>query len=314
MDHAPSLVAPMGRELTTHEWAERQHGVVGRGQLGWSEKRMRTALAAGRLHEVHRGVYAVGHRKLTMRGRWMAAVLATGGVLSHRSAAALHGIRRSSVIEVTGRRRRRAGIRVYESTLRPDEITTVDGIPCTTVARTLLDLAAVAPPHQVEGAINEAEYLRLADHPSLDDLVARYPRRPGTKALRRIRGTHLKGRVRSDLELDFIAFLDEHGLPRPLRNHVVLGLERDCVWPEHRLIVELDGGAAHGTSRRFHDHRARDRKTTLAGWTSLRVTREHLDADLAADLRRATSSPWRPSAWATTSCTTSAAVPASRCC
>src|SRR5256885_16822001 len=100
MDHAPSLAAPMGRELTTHEWAERQHGVVGRGQLGWSEKRMRTALAAGRLHEVHRGVYAVGHRKLTMRGRWMAAVLATGGVLSHPSAAALPRVPPAPVILV----------------------------------------------------------------------------------------------------------------------------------------------------------------------------------------------------------------------
>ena len=275
---------------------------------------MKTARASGRLHEVHRGVYAVGHRKLTMRGRWMAAVLATGDVLSHRAAAALHGIRRSSMIEVTGRRRRRPGIRVHESALQPDEITTVDGIPCTTVARTLLDLAAILPPHDIEAAMNEAEYLRLADHTSLDDLVARYPNRKGTKALRRLLRHPLRGRVRSDLELAFMAFLDTHAIPPPKRNLHVLGYECDCVWPEHHLIVELDGAAAHQTSRRFHTDRLRDRKLRLAGWEPFRVTHEHLTPDLAADLRRATSSAWRPSPWATTSCTTSAAGAASRCC
>src|SRR4051812_29727462 len=149
MDRPPSLVAPLGPEPTVADLAERQHGVVARAQLGWSAKRVKTALAKGRLHEVHRGVYAVGHRRLTMSGHWMAAVLATGGVLSHRSAAALRGIRRSSVIEVTARRRRRPGIRVYESAIQPDEIATADGIPCTTAARTLLDLAAVLPPHDL---------------------------------------------------------------------------------------------------------------------------------------------------------------------
>src|SRR3954451_18554662 len=98
MDRPRSIGAPIPPEVFT---AERQHGVVARRQLGWSAAQVKTALAAGRLHEVHRGVYAVGHRRLSMRGRWMAGVLATGGVLSHRSAAALHGIRRSTAVEVT---------------------------------------------------------------------------------------------------------------------------------------------------------------------------------------------------------------------
>src|SRR4051794_41632655 len=129
-------------QVTVHESAERQHGVVERQQLvdlGIAERTIARWLAAGRLHEVHRGVYAVGHRRLTQRGRWMAAVLAGGAgtVLSHRAAPALWQIRASDTIEVTTLRRlRRSGIVAHNNTLQPDEITTHDGIPVTTVART----------------------------------------------------------------------------------------------------------------------------------------------------------------------------------
>jgi len=178
MGNARSSRAAISPQSTTHELAERQHGVVARRQLALSAAAVKHALATGRLHEIHRGVYAVGHRRLTQRGRWMAAVLAggPGAVLSHRSAAALHGIRRSDAVEVTvAGRRRRPGICMHRARLEPDEITVCDGIPCTTVARTLLDLAAVLPPHAVESAMNEAEYLRLTDRVPLADLVERYP-------------------------------------------------------------------------------------------------------------------------------------------
>src|SRR3954454_3168618 len=163
-------------QVTVHESAERQHGVVERQQLvdlGIAERTIARWLAAGRLHEVHRGVYAVGHRRLTQRGRWMAAVLAAGPgtVLSHRPAAALWGLRKSDAVEVTTLRRiRRPGIRAHQWSLPADERTTRDGIPVTTVARTLLDLAAVVTQHELEHALNEAEYQRRSDLTSLDAL------------------------------------------------------------------------------------------------------------------------------------------------
>ena len=113
------------------------------------------------LQSLHRGVYAFGHVTLTAEGRWLAAVLAAGpsAVLSHRSAGALWLVLRSRHLEVTvnGQNRPKRGIRIHRSELAPDEITTVRGIPVTTVPRTLLDLATVLPPHQLERAINEAE-------------------------------------------------------------------------------------------------------------------------------------------------------------
>src|SRR4051794_3459382 len=174
-----SFEHPYGAQMTVHEWAERQHGVVGRWQLEASRRVIARWLREGCLHEVHRGVYAVGHRRLTQRGWWMAAVLAGGAgtVLSHRAAAALWQIRASDMIDVTTLRRlRRSGIVAHNNTLQRDEITTRDGIPVTPVARPLLDLAAVLQPAALEHALNEAEYRRYADPTSLGALVARHPR------------------------------------------------------------------------------------------------------------------------------------------
>jgi very-short-patch-repair endonuclease/predicted transcriptional regulator of viral defense system len=282
-----SLAAPMRPQMTVHALAEGQHGLVGRTQLlrlGIAPRTIGRWLAAGRLHEVHRGVYAVGHRRLTQRARWMAAVLAggPGTVLSHRAAAALWGIRASATVEITTLRRiRRDGIVAHRNALRSDEVTVRDGIPVTTVARTLLDLASVVTQAELEHALNEAEYRGLSDITPLGALVARYPRQRGTATLNRLTIT---GEVsKEQLERDFLAFLDEHGFPRPRRNHVVEGFLCDCVWPEQRLIVELDGGA-HRTTKRFHSDRRRDRKLTIAGWRVIRVTARQLDAELARDL------------------------------
>jgi predicted transcriptional regulator of viral defense system len=173
--------------------AERQHGVVGRVQLvalGLSHRATDGRVAAGRLHALHRGVYAVGHRRLTRKGRWMAAVLACGpcAALSHRDAGALWDLRATErrLIEVTTprNRRHRVNIEIHRVRLEPDETTIHDGIPVTTVARTLLDLAAVLPRQQLKRAMEQAEVLRLADDTSLDALLAKYPKRSGTAALR----------------------------------------------------------------------------------------------------------------------------------
>jgi very-short-patch-repair endonuclease len=253
----------------------------------------------GRLHVVHRGVYAVGHRVLSPRGRWMAAVLAAGpgAVLSHRSAAALWGIRPTSRarVDVTVRRSRRArpGIDVHSADIRDDETTTVDGIPVTTVARTILDLAAVVPAHHTERAINEAEVRRLAETPSLGALVARYPRRRGTRTINRILETSRIGQdvTGSELESRFLAFLDAHGIPRPeVNQHIHIGdqlIEADCLWRAQKVIVELDARSTHDTETAFEDDRAKDRAFQVAGYRPIRVTWRQLHQQrpmIAADL------------------------------
>src|SRR5204862_2621102 len=174
--------------------------------------------------------------------------------LSHRAAAGLWGIRRSQAVEITCERKiKRLGIAAHRAILLPDEVTTRAGIPVTTAARTVFDMAAVCPHHDVEAAFHQAEFQNLTGPLSLGALVARYPGRRGTATIRRILNDarHTTGVTRSALEEAFLAFLDEHALPRPHRNMFVLGAERDCVWPEHHLIVELDSWDAHSGRKPF---------------------------------------------------------------
>jgi predicted transcriptional regulator of viral defense system len=294
----------IGRDAAIAALARRQHGVVSRGQLaelGLGRGAIDWRLAEERLLQVHRSVYAVGHRALAQRSWWMAAVLAAGpgAALSHRSAAALWDLRRGgpSRIEVSvGRQRRpRSGITVHHVPLPPDETTVVDGIPVTTVARTLLDLAGVLPQPQLERAIERAEALRYADSPSLDALLHRYPTRPGTRTLRQIRARGITPTfTRSELEDRFLAFADAHGLPRPETNVWLGDIEVDFLWRAERLIVELDGRETHLTAAAFERDRARDRALQAAGWRVVRITWRQLHEEagaLAKDLARLLHSP-----------------------
>ena len=278
--------------------AERQHGTVARWQLlelGIGRGALGRRLAAGRLHPIHRGVYAVGHRKLSPKGRLMAGVLAggPGAVLSHRSAAELWRLRQNNrariEITVPTSLRKRPGIEAHRASLRPDEITVCDGIPVTTVPRTLLDLAAVSPPRHVERALHEAEVLRLTDTLSLDDLLERHRGARGAAAIRKMIATARVGLEVSQSELEdrFLTLIAEKNLPRPRTNMIVEGYEADCVWPEERLIVELDGHASHATRHGFERDRERDRKLQAAGWRVIRITWRQLRDDpdgVAADL------------------------------
>ena len=281
--------------------AERQHGVVSRAQLlelGVNRGAITHRIELGRLRPVHRGVYRIG--LLSRDGRWMAAVLACGpdAVLSHLAAAALFGIRQSDRIEVTTRARCRGPSRVivHRSPLRDDERTTHRGIPTTTVPRTLLDLSAVVHPAALRSALRQAEQLRLTDPLSLSDLIERYPRRPGLAAIRALlKEASIGARViRSELEERFQAFLLRAGLPLPQTNRRIEGYEVDCVWPEQRLIVELDGHAFHSPTHAFEDDRARDRRLEAAGWHVIRVTWRQLHEEpelLEADLRQLLGQP-----------------------
>jgi very-short-patch-repair endonuclease len=277
--------------------AERQHGVIARQQLiraGVFPHVIDHKLALGRLHRLHRGVYAVGHCRLTREGHWMGAVLAAGegAVLSHRAAAALLGLGHFLRIEVTApTHRARPGIDVHTSIVPPDEVTAEQGIPVTTIPRTLVDLASVLPPHRVERAVNEAEVQRHTDHLSLADLVERYRGRRGIRTIKAILARLETGVTvtRSELESRFLAFTRQACLTSPLLNAHLLGFECDCVWPKQRVIVELDGHATHSTREAFEQDRARDRTLRAEGWQVVRVTWRQLHESpeaLAADLRR----------------------------
>jgi hypothetical protein len=187
--------------------------------------------------------------------------------------------------------RNRDGIKFHSQSLPFDEVTTHDGIAVSTVARTLLDLAATAPDH-LERAFNEAEFRRLWDAAGVTELIRRYPRRPGTPALAALVEAGAMGITREELEHRFHALVEKFDLPRPLRNRPLAVDGRtiypDAAWLDARLIVELDSRAAHETTTRFDSDRARDRLLALAGWTVIRVTWKHVTADaarLAADLR-----------------------------
>lgn len=237
-------------------------------------------VATKRLHREHRGVYCVGFQDTSAIGLFMAAVLACGprSVLSHRCAAILLGLLsgaapRSIDVTVGGRScRSRVGIQVHlpHHLLRSD-VTLVDGIPCTTAARTLVDLAAQAPVHEYEEAYDQARRLRLVPPRALERQLAR--QRPGVRA---IRDLHQGPDLRFRFERDVRRFLLAEGYPPARFNELIatpLGTPMvDVVWPEHRFALELDSRAHHADSRAFETDRERDIALELAGIAVRRVT------------------------------------------
>jgi very-short-patch-repair endonuclease len=236
-----------------------QHGIVTHRQLlesGLSPAAVNRRVSGGRLHRVHRGVYAVGHRAPNHAARWHAAVLAAGNaaVLSHRSAAELWKLLTpiGSTVHVTvaGRngRARRPGIRIHRPRLFDDSLVAiVDRIPVTTIARTLSDLRGWVPPPVIRRAIRQAEFLGLL----ADDVETDH--------------------TRSDLERTFLRICRRHGLPMPEVNAVVGPFTVDFLWRDQRVIVEVDGYAAHRGRQAFRDDRDRDLELTTRGFSVHRV-------------------------------------------
>jgi Transcriptional regulator, AbiEi antitoxin/Protein of unknown function (DUF559) len=270
--------------------AARQDGVVSHEQLlrlGLTPQAVERRVRAGRLHVLHRGVYAVGHHVLGPDGRRWAAVLALGddAFVSHHSAADGFGFRASGSalidVSVRGRtgRKRHAGIRVHRPRALPDdEVTTLRDMPITTPARTILDLASVGlRARALETALDQAEQQRVLDFGDLHELLARYPRRPGTRLLK-AQLERYGGPVdtRSRLERLVYELCDAHGLPRPLVNTVIEGRVRDFFWPHCRLVVEADSYRWHRSPSALNDDRERDVELTLAGYTVLRFTWEQV--------------------------------------
>jgi very-short-patch-repair endonuclease len=282
------------------ESAGRQHGVVAHWQLlalGFGRGAIEWRIVHGRLHRVHQGVYAVGHRKLEWRGVLIAAVLACGpgAVLSHRSAARLWGIRpdnRPSVdVTVPSRgMRRRKGIHPHSVRhLDPRDITEIDGIPVTTLPRTLLDLAEVVPKDHVIRALTEAERKEIIDLRALEAVMARSPGRRGLKPLREILADAvIEPETIEEFEHRFSQFLHEARLPKPLVNVLVEGKRVDAYWPHAQVVVELDSWKFHRHRKAFEDDREWSAILTLAEYKVIRVTWRQLTREpdkLAARLR-----------------------------
>lgn len=269
--------------------AERQHGVVGLAQLegcGLSASGVRSRVAAGDLHRLQQGVYAVGHSLLMQEGRFMAAVLACGeeAVLSHRSAADLWGMRRDGRgrIDVTAPGRRgRAPMSIdahRDGSLRAQDRAIVNGIPCTSAARTLLDLAGVVGSRELRNAITQAEVLRIFDLSAVREVLRRSRGRRGVARLRLVIALHdpRDERARGELERRFLALCRRATLPLPEVNApVAIGedqVEADFLWAEARLIVEADDRRSHGTVTAFEKDRRRDQRLQEAGWRVVRCT------------------------------------------
>ena len=268
--------------------ANGQHGVVAHAQLhaaGLSASAIGRRVDAGRLHRVHVGVYSVGHPVLTVRGRWMAAVLACGpgAALSDVAAAELWDIRRSAAalidITVPGTGgRRRPGVRIHGRLLHRGEVIEHDGIRVTTPARTLLDLAATLRERELHRAVDQAEIRELTDDPALAAMARAHPGHPGSGKLARALKQHYAGTTltRSELEELFLALCREHGLPRPAVNAHVGTLEVDFLFPRERLVVETDGWRFHGHRAAFERDRRRDAQLTRAGYRTLRFTHRQI--------------------------------------
>jgi very-short-patch-repair endonuclease len=290
VERTSSRAPAVGRALAA--LAGRQHGVISIAQLraiGIDARAARRRVASGALHRLHPGVYAVGRADVSVKGRYQAAVLACGdgALISHHCAAALWGLRYpvAGAIDVTIQARggrRRAGLDIHVArSLSSADISTCEGIPCTSVARTLVDVAATSSARMLDRMIEQSQILRIFDRTSLLAALDAAKGKCGVGLLRE-RIVDLADRpppFRSELERRFYELVRDAGLPKPIVNGRVAGHEVDFHWPAQRLIVETDGGATHGTPSAFERDRQRDLELTIAGWRVSRlgwrqVTRE----------------------------------------
>jgi len=272
------------------ELADTQHGAVARRQLlaaGLGKGLVQERVRSGLLAPVHRGVYAVGHRRTDLRHRWMAAVLACGrdAVLSHASAAHLWGLRRSGgTIEVTrlSGGTRRAGIRVMQAASVPRRDRTLElGIPVTTIERTLLDCAADHEWSQLERMVVAADRSGRLRWGELRRVMHEGSGRAGVCRLRQVAEAVDPGavEVRSGVEVDFLALCRDAGLPTPAVNVLVAGALVDFLWTSQRVIVEVDSYLFHGDRSAFErDHRS-TLALTAAGYEVHRITERMLALD-----------------------------------
>jgi hypothetical protein len=292
---------PTDRSRRLMNLANRQHGVISRGQLsrlGMSDSAIAHAIRVGRLHRVFRGTFALTPQ-ISRRGRLSAAVLACGKgtVISHRSAGALLGLLNDGpavidVIPPQERGRQIDGIRFHRMrAARRDEVGTVDGIPCTSPARTLVDLAGSVGDWTMRSCFERAAQRRILDIPAIEESMD--PGRRGNKSLcalvdewRRAAPVAKKGNLKSPLEAKVLPLVLRRGLPAPLLNAPIEipngRIEVDFLWPDRRLVVEADSRDFHGTEVAFERDRRRDRELFSVGYNTLRVTHQQAEREASA--------------------------------
>jgi very-short-patch-repair endonuclease len=250
--------------------ARRQHGAVTATQVlefGLSRDQIDARVVRGLLHPAYDGVYFVGYLPSHHLARYMAATLATNGVLSHRTAAALHGLwdhHRHPEVTTAANTRSRPGLKRHRTRSLPArDITRLHGIPCTTLHRTLVDLADVLGPDPFEAILRRAEAQGRIDRLDL------HPIR-GRRGAPKIRRAHEL--TRSGAEHAFRRAVTRVRLPRPEYNARWNGFEIDVLWEQHRLAVEIDGYQHHRTREAFRQDRRKGNALAAAGITLLRFT------------------------------------------
>jgi very-short-patch-repair endonuclease len=237
-------------------------------------------IKVGDLIPIHTGVYALGHAPQAFADRAYAAVLACGrgALLSHGSAASLWGIydRWWTPFEViVDTARRRPGIRIHRATVTRKDVRRHLGLRVTSAARTVFDVAPRLTDKALTRAVNELRIARRLKLEQLAELVARYPRHPGASRVSPLIETR-RGPTRSELEDVFAVFATRFDLPPFEFNARVAGYEVDVLFPEQRVIVELDGYEFHGTRQAFEKDRERDAATLAAAFVTVRITWERL--------------------------------------
>lgn len=256
--------------------------------LGYTRSAISQRLAQGRLHRLHAGVYAVGHVVVPPAGRRLAAVLACGqgAVASHLTAAAAWGVRPHSsglhhVTVLPGNGSRSRGrLRIHRHRLTEEDTTVVDGLPVTTLGRTLLDLGDLLPAEHARRAFIRAEQLRIIDMVEIDGALERAGRRRGPAILRGILRAYDPRwqATRSGLELRTLDLIRDAALPQPDVNTWIAGRwEADLLWRDERLVVEIDGDWVHGTPAACACDAVRDRALRRLGFRVLHVAEAELD-------------------------------------
>jgi hypothetical protein len=269
--------------------AARQHGVVTVRQLlgvGISRDAVKRRVAQGLLHREVRGVYRVGHRAPSVEAHYMAAVLACGptAVLSGRAAAHLFGLikGRAPAPEVTTTTNRRVprALTHRVRTLDHRDVTRCRGIPVTTVARILLDIATFTSLDDLARVSHEAQVRRLVDAKAVTEALARRPNTKGAWKLHEIFTGEAQVTL-SVLEDAFIELVDSIRRPRPRTNCPAGARYVDCHWPEHNLVIELDSYRYHHTRHAWEQDRRREREARARGDEFRRYTYGDVTVDRA---------------------------------
>jgi very-short-patch-repair endonuclease len=294
IQHAPRKVAAR-IDKAIAALARKQHGYVTRLQLlalGLGRRAIEYRVTIGRLITVYAGVYAVGHVPLGQEAHSHAAVLACGdgAVLSHGSAAALWKYVKHwpGQFEVTAPNdRRRKGIKVHRAkTFSRRDITRQLGVPVTSPARTVFDMAPRLAEEPLRRLVRDARLTRTFHLDDVAELLSRHPRHPATKRLTQFLNPRAGGPTRSEFEDAFIEFARQYGLPAPVTNTHVHGYEVDALFREQRVIVELDGAEFHLDRHAFESDRDRDADLLAAGYVTVRITWERLTHQPAREAKR----------------------------